>query len=738
MVYTGNDLYMSSFVYEAGARGRGNVLKYKRKGSDVVGHGDAALFDSTGAVVEDTKDLWFPGALSVTNPPENPIPLDGLARKLYNQINTGLSVESNAEPEDVLTAVKAQRNILYPDKTNFKTIADLAVNKTLLIPREGEDKGNYGDGNGENAMDELYRFLTKKIYGYGYNWPLGDIVHSNIVVAHYPESSEQDADVKSYLFVGANDGMLHCFNASSDSAELQAGKEIWAIVYPDFRIRLHELETYFDSEEHWFADGYIAIYYDREEASKTDEDGNTVKYIVKKPKYLIAGERRGGDQYHIIDISSVDAPLYVGAVGKSSDDFVWGQSWSKPQLCQVKNSSNVLTKGFLVGGGYDTSQDNAYLAEEEDGDVKKGRFVALYDFTGTSIHIFDDVSVSGQSEALEACIVDARIVDHDHVGGEDRIFSRIYAGDLKGNVYRWEDENEKGTWGSKHKLFLNNTTDSSGLDDHPPFKVTIDNKERDLYQKVFYAPVAGVACSEDRVFFCTGDREHPLMEYETFSDSVYCVPDNTAKTYTRKDLVKFTLDDQKIAEKDMEGNDLPEDGSPPKGIIQEVYGNILKTEAENKGSCESSCDESSCKDVCPESDPSCTAECIANCKKQCGRGWYFDFCRDGEKVISSPLVLKDVLVFGTYTPPAITTTSDPCNAGGTCVPGKGRIYVVSSCEDAFAVKSYKLKNNPMPQPSLVFDAKSGKVLISTGDGTIIDPKLPVVVPDYWKHSGSNL
>ena len=186
------------------------------------------------------------------------------------------------------------------------------------------------------------------------------------------------------------------------------------------------------------------------------------------------------------------------------------------------------------------------------------------------------------------------------------------------------------------------------------------------------------------------------------------------------------------------------------GIVQEIYKDIKKIDAEagNLADCKSDCqdDWDACVNACgsiseAEKRAACETACagsLSQCEDLCGRGWYFDFVNSGEKVISAPIVLDSVLVFGTYTPPDITVTSDPCNAGGTCVPGRGRVYVVSTCDDAFSVKAYKLLNNPMPQPSLVFDSESGKILISTGDGAIIDPKIPVVVPDYWKHSGADL
>ncbi|SCX78390.1 hypothetical protein [Desulfoluna spongiiphila] len=722
MIYTGNDLYMSSFIYESGARGRGNITKFDRDGDVVKGYGPADLFDEDGNVKPTTRDCWYPGTAPTNNPADNPKAKDGLARILYDQINSNLSFSDSSTPREILNAVRQTRNILFLRGGLLEDITELALDGSIEILKEGG--GHYGDNDNPQAGGELDLFLSRKIYGYGYNWPLGDIVHSNLAVAYYPDPTNPWSNGSNYLFVGTNAGLLHCFNVSS-------GAEEWAVVYPDFKDRLHQLESFFDDEEHWFADGYITLYYVNDDHPGT-VDGKNIAYVVKNPKYLIAGERRGGEKYHIIDISTVGSPFYNGDVGKETDAHAWGQSWSNPQLCQVKDSYGRRTKGFMVAGGYDTNQDDIYLSSEDD----EGRFVAIYKFDGTPIHILG-VDASGAPDLAEACIVGARIIDHDHVGGKNRIFSRIYAGDLKGNVYTWEDAQQNGAWGRGNKLF-------SG----PTFPVSIGGTTRTLYQKIFYAPVAGMACSEDRVFFCTGDREHPLSDYSGFKDSVYSVPDSRIKTYTRSDLTKFILDASSITEMDKDGNTLPATGSIPGGVVQEVYGNIEKAESGNMTSCKAECDDAAlaCIEACAigvetNNHHTCELDCSLkkeHCNQQCGRGWYFDFIRGGEKVVSPPIVMDDVLIFGTYTPPTITITGDVCNAGGTCVPGRGRVYVVSSCEDSFAVKSYKLVNNPMPQPSLVFDADSGKVLVSTGDGTIIDPQLPVIVPDYWKHSGSAL
>lgn len=755
MVYSGSDLYMSSFVYESGARGRGNIKKYQRDEDEVIGSSDKKLFDSNGKVDTSVRDCWYLGGDPANNSKSDPKAKDGLARILYDQIQA-LSLTNNPSSKDVLDSVKSTRDILFPSKvgTTWSTedAGTFFTDGSATIPRE--DNTSY-------TGDELNTFLYKKIYGYGYNWPLADIIHSNLVLVRYPDLVGHVQSGTEFLFVGTNGGMLHCFNVSGGT---HAVEEEWAMIYPDFWPRLHELESFFNVDEHWFADGLMTVYHVPSDQAVTSNAGGST-YYPKIPKYLIAGERRGGKRYHIIDISTIASPSYEASVGgayrasfkdgteeleeNGSDDLPWGQSWSRPQLCQVKNLSSQTTQGFLVAGGYDTNQDNDYVSTPDD----EGRFVAIYDFNGGLIQKFG-IGADGDANFIEACIVDARIHDPNHEEGSNRIFSRLHAGDLKGNVYRWEDIDMNGSW-FPHKLFSGSIPNE---DSAPPFSVTIDGTPRELFQKIFYAPVAGKACDEDRVFWGTGDREHPLgdisdssnKDYSGFVDSVYCVPDGHVKTFTRRDLNHFVLDPDSITEVDKNGKPVSDGGSFVGGVVQEIYGNITNSGVADMESCQEDCENAygSCVETCErlsqyplQDEEACKAKCVQKigaCKQRCGRGWFFDFFRRGEKVISAPIVLDDLLIFGTYTPPTLTITADVCAAGSDCVPGKGRIYVVSSCERAFAVRSFRLVNNPMPQPSLIFDADTGEVLISTGDGTIINPRLPVVVPEYWKHSGMDL
>ena len=133
---------------------------------------------------------------------------------------------------------------------------------------ELEKKVNYlrGDDSNEQPNGELYRSR---------NSILGDIVHSTPLL------------VGNVLYVGANDGMLHAFDATDQST---GGKEIFAYV-PDLAFdHLKNLSVANPNFEHkYYVDN--APY-----AKKMIDTGNT---------YLVCGMGKGGKGYFCLDITSV-------------------------------------------------------------------------------------------------------------------------------------------------------------------------------------------------------------------------------------------------------------------------------------------------------------------------------------------------------------------------------------------------------------------------------------------------
>lgn len=688
LVYSGDHTFLTFFKIKKGERDRGNIKKFKREKNQLLGVGDVQYVSSAQSPV---KDLWSgPVPQGVTD-----VPVDGVAYVLWKQLNDIATETDGKTMAEKLVAVRNTtgtnpgRKIYTAHNNTMGLLPDLVLgdNPAVKVMR-------FPDLNEYYNKTDIVPFLVNTVYALGEKWPLGDIVHSNVVVAQYPKSYAQEYEVDSYLIVGANDGMLHCF-------DMVSGREMWAFIPPDLINDLHKLEQ--DKSLHsWFVDGGVAIYNESVDYKNGLKVGKGEgEYKVRFPSKLIFGERRGGTSYHVLDISDINNPGYERAIGGAG---IWGQSWSKPALCQIKKSTgNAITDktmGFVVAGGYDENQNWDNYAPAQGSDTR-GKFINVYRMDGTL--------QATLNQSIDACITSARIIDHDH--DSQRIFSRIYAGDLEGNVYHFSDDVREvttteggvskvswvekeytdmdGGWQARHKLFQGHRYNVS--DPSRP------GQEVEISQKIFYAPVMGYSCDGNMVFFGTGNRENPEDINE--KNSIYAVKEDTwnGDPYDRSDINVYTMKDEGLG---------GANGANLYSLIPPDNDDLLSPSQ--------------------------------------SKGWAINFPssqRDGEKVISDVIVLDDVMIFGTYTPKSgnsnVANPTDPCNPDPNCKAGHGRIYVVNTCSAALNVKSYETGTaDPMPQPAIVFDSDTGKVLIATGNGELIDPEIPVVVLDYWKHSGS--
>ena len=254
---------------------------------------------------------------------------------------------------------------------------------------------------------------------------LGDIANSdpqyihkqNFGYSQLPESAGFTSSVKSaytsfraqtsyqnrppVVVVGANDGMLHGFNAGLGSA---GGKELFAYVPNDLIKDLYQLTdpTY---AHRYYVDG-------------TPRIGDAL--VSGQWKTMVIGSSgAGGRSIFALDITDPES--------MSSSNVLWefshpemGYSLGRPSLVPLHNGKF----GVIVTSGYDrpTSTSNGYvwILDAADGSVLK-RF---------------DLPSSGDLGSTLA-------VDLDN----DRVADRIYVADTKGNVWRLDiDSTTVGNW----------------------------------------------------------------------------------------------------------------------------------------------------------------------------------------------------------------------------------------------------------------------------------------------------
>ena len=312
-----------------------------------------------------------------------------------------------------------------------------------------------GDRTNEGSSPTDYRIRSSA---------LGDIVNSTVVYVGAPEFDWPDyngsndvkfgASGKSYssfasgsaasrtpmLYVGANDGMLHGFNAETGT---NAGQEEMAyipgiITSSESDKGLHYLAQY-DYQHRFYVDSTPTV--------------SDVYINGEWRTILVGGLRNGGKGIFALDItdpgdfsaSNVDATLNAESLAlwefSSANDDDFGYGYSKPTIAMMENGKWAV----IIGNGYNNSGDGTaklfilFIEEGIGGNWGAG---------SSYIEIDTKVGSSGTPNGLST----PRAVDIDG----DSVVDRIYAGDLEGNMWAFDvDDDNTSSWKVAYKSGAN-------------------------------------------------------------------------------------------------------------------------------------------------------------------------------------------------------------------------------------------------------------------------------------------
>jgi type IV pilus assembly protein PilY1 len=580
--YAGDRIYLGFFKPQISGRWIGNIKRY---GLD----NDGILYDANNVEATTPEGLIKNNALSYWTTLGNDGPdvsaggaaevlqllIDGSgSRNIYTYTDT----YNGSEPVLALT-----------DPANAFVDTNTAITNTLL--------GVAGDTDRINLIESVRTSF------------FGDIIHSEPVVVYYPDPDGNPAtdDDKTMIYAGANDGMLHCLDDDN-------GNEAWSFIPPS---QLERLTRLTDDDHDYFV------------------DGSPVVYINDSQMIMIFGERRGGHDYSALDITSPSAPVWLYSIGPhildpdltndpDTDTYeILGQSWGKPERATIATGAvatisdcdlSIETTAqdvFLIPGGYDNNQDlNTPSATDTVGKAVFAVDVA----SGALVNAFNFNAVSHPSLGMTHSIVDLTALDPDG----DGIDSRIYAGDLGGNVFAFKDD-ELMTFTdteTEPECSVSQTVVDGSWSAKKLFNASADGVQR----KIFYAPDAVAEELGEMIFFGTGDRADPGET--TVVNRIYAIKNDwsSSATLTESDLVDVTDDLIQL------GNETQKAG--------------VQTALDN------------------------------------AQGWYFRLENPGEKVVAAPRVYGGVVYFTTYTPSDDTGTvvGDPCAV--STVRGVGRLYAV--------------------------------------------------------------
>lgn len=310
---------------------------------------------------------------------------------------------------------------------------------------EAEDVLNYirGDRTKESAATNPYRKRDSL---------LGDIVNSSPIFVGAPRQlygiDFPDAGYSTFkqakskrvgmVYVGANDGMLHAFNAND-------GSEQFAYVPGAVTRNLKQLTSPTYGQGHkYFVDG--------------SPNSGDVFYNSAWHTVVLGGLNRGGQAIYALEVTDVTAPTSANVLWEFTHADL-GYTYSQPQIVRLENGK----WGAVFGNGYNSS--------EVDPDGTRGSGVAMLFIVDIETGaLIKTITTGVGDQTTPNGLATPTVVDNDG----DNIADYVYAGDLRGNVWKFDltdksDANWKVSYAdaSNNPLPLYTAMDSTGTKAQP-------------------------------------------------------------------------------------------------------------------------------------------------------------------------------------------------------------------------------------------------------------------------------
>lgn len=302
-----------------------------------------------------------------------------------------------------------------------------AAEQTLLQPIDtlGTNRVDYIRGNSALEQRNGGTFRNRSHI-------LGDIVYSQPLYVGAPDSPyfstsymqymQDKANRQPMLYVGANDGMLHAFNATT-------GAEVFAYVPYGVFDNLFNLSSPLYNQSHLF---FVNGSPQSGDVIFTDGNWHTV---------LVGGQAAGGNSIYAIDVTD---PTSINTEAKLAQKVLWdfvdtdlGLTYSEPVIAPINSASGTPKFAVFFGNGYNNPNNTSilYALDPQTGQVLQKMNLCL--------------AVPTACNALQPQGLSSVAVGNSD-GLQGQPITTVYAGDLQGNMWAINVTNTNpATWTAK-------------------------------------------------------------------------------------------------------------------------------------------------------------------------------------------------------------------------------------------------------------------------------------------------
>jgi len=250
---------------------------------------------------------------------------------------------------------------------------------------------------------------------------LGDIVSSEARYVKQPLQNYVDANYSAFVsakssrgptvYVGANDGMLHAFNALT-------GEERWAFVPTAVLPNLYKLaDLNYATNHQYFVDGTSEV------GDICPKAPSGTCSAAEWRTILVGGLNQGGKSFYALDVTDPDNPAFLWEF----TDTHLGFSYGNPRITKLADGTWVV----MVASGYNN----------DDG---VGRLYMLNASTGVQVAgspISTGVGTATNQSGL------AKIAARASASPANNTVDEVYGGDLLGNLWRFDVNGTIGATG---------------------------------------------------------------------------------------------------------------------------------------------------------------------------------------------------------------------------------------------------------------------------------------------------